>query len=61
MSAYTRKTRDTWEIWVRYGMDWEHETTELSLADARAQLRCYRANVSHPVKLIKRRERIVTP
>lgn len=42
---YKRKTIDEWHILVWYGSHgWEHETTETSWKDARAQLKCYREN-----------------
>lgn len=57
--SYTRKTRDVWHILINYGQGWEHETTELSRADAKAQLRCYRDNCpQYPAKSKKTRERI---
>lgn len=60
MSTYKRKTRDVWHIEVHYGAHgWEHEVTEISWADARAQLRTYRENCpQYPVRARKRRERI---
>lgn len=54
-----RKTRDVWYLLVNYGSGWEHECTELSWSDAKAQAKCYRENTSYPVKLEKHRERIV--
>lgn len=57
--SYQRKTRDEWHIFVDYWQGWEHELTEDSREDARAQLKCYRANApQYPVKAIKRRVRI---
>lgn len=56
--AYTRKTRDVWEIQVNYGYGWECETAETSAADAKAQAKCYRENVHFPVRIVKRREPI---
>lgn len=54
-----RKTRDTWQLWIDYGNGWEHEITESSLADVRAQRKCYRENCpQYPTKIVKRRERI---
>lgn len=60
MSKYKRKTTDEWHILVWYGSHgWEHETTETSWKDARAQLKCYRENCpQYPVKLIKRRVKV---
>jgi hypothetical protein len=42
--AYQRKTRDEIRLYVNYGGGWEHETTEDSWKEARAQLKCYREN-----------------
>ena len=58
MSERKRMTQDVWHIYVNYGHGWEHELTEATWADARAQLATYRANCSWPVKACKRRERI---
>jgi hypothetical protein len=60
--AYKRKTKDVWYILVNYGYGhgWEHECTEESWADAKAQLKCYRENCpQYPVRARKARERIV--
>lgn len=54
-----RKTRDAWHLMIDYGQGWEHETTEHSLADARARLREYRENCpQYPARLKRARERI---
>ncbi len=54
-----RKTRDTWELHVNYGRGWEHEITEFTRHEARAQLRAYRENCpQYPARLVTRRERI---
>ena len=60
MSNYKRKTTDEWQIHVCYGSHgWEHETTEESWKDARAQVKCYRENApQYPVKVIKRRVKV---
>ncbi len=56
---YKRKTRDVWHFLVHYGSGWEHETTEPTLAAARAQRKCYRENCpEYPTRIVKRRERI---
>jgi hypothetical protein len=57
--TYARKTRDVWHVEIDYGRGWEHELTESSHADARAQARCYRENVpEYPLRIRRRRERI---
>lgn len=57
--AYTRKTRDEWHILANYGQGWEHELTEGTWKDAKAQLKCYRENApQYPVKAVKRRARL---
>ena len=42
--AYTRKTRDEWQMWPNYGYGWEHEISEDSWRELRDQLKVYRAN-----------------
>jgi hypothetical protein len=57
--AYQRKTKDVWHIEVNYGGGWEHELTEDSWLEAKAQLKCYRENCpQYPVRARRRRERI---
>jgi hypothetical protein len=64
--AYTRKTRDEWEIEQQTGSadhrgGWEVVTTESTRRDARRCLREYRANQPElAVRSIKRRVRITT-
>ncbi len=59
--GYQRKTRDVWYLLVDYGQGFEHETTEPTYADARAQLRCYRVNCpQYPARLKRARERIAS-
>lgn len=57
-TAYKRKTRDYWEIQGNSGHGWETECNEETWEDAHAQLKVYRANVTYPVRTVKRRERI---
>tara|TARA_R110000868_G_scaffold86426_4_gene242392 strand:- start:371 stop:571 length:201 start_codon:yes stop_codon:yes gene_type:complete len=53
-----RKTIDVWRILVNYGQGWEHETTELSFREARANARAYReAAPQYPVRLRSGRDR----
>jgi hypothetical protein len=61
VSGYQRKTRDEWEIQSNHGYGWDLECTEETLSDAREQLRTYRANVSVPVRMVKRRVRLEVP
>ena len=42
--AYTRKTRDEWQMWSNYGYGWECEISEDTYKSAREQMKCYRAN-----------------
>lgn len=44
-----------WAIEVDYGYGWEWDTTEDTYSDAVAQIRCYRENVSYPVRMRRRR------
>ena len=56
---YRRKTRDTWQLHVNYGLGWEHEITEDTYREAREARREYRENCpQYPVKLVRKRERI---
>ncbi len=54
---YTRKTADEWEIQGNYGHGWECVTTEETWKDAKAQVKCYRANESAPFRVVKKRVR----
>lgn len=56
--AYKRKTIDTWEVQGNCGYGWECETTESTRKAALAQLKCYRENVSYPVRIKLVRERL---
>lgn len=51
--AYVRKTYDEWRIESNCGYGWDLECIEGSRADAVAQLKCYRENVSYPVRIRK--------
>jgi hypothetical protein len=55
---YVRKTADEYQIQGNYGYGWETETTEETLKDAKAQLKCYRENVNYPVRIKKVRVKI---
>lgn len=54
----TRKTRDEYHIQGNNGYGWETECSEDSWSAAKAMLRCYRENVSYPMRVVKRRVRI---
>ena len=53
-----RKTYDEWEIQGNHGYGWECETTEDTLKDAKIQAKCYRDNVSYPIRIVKKRIKI---
>ena len=58
---YQRKTKDIWELYVKYDKanGWEHEVTENSFLAARRRLREYRQECpQYPSKIIKKRERV---
>jgi hypothetical protein len=62
--AYTRKTRDEYQLWSHYGHGgaWSHELSEDSWQAIRAQLKCYRENCPEGRYLIKvKRVPIVAP
>jgi len=58
--AYTRKTRDRWDIETNYGYGWEVECSEYTWAEAKAQAKCYRENSygRFAVRVKKHREAI---
>lgn len=56
--VYQRKTRDRWDIEGNCGYGWDVECSEYTRKEAIAQLQCYRENVSYPVRIVKRREKI---
>lgn len=54
--AYKRKTEDEFEIQGFYKHGWECVTTEVTRREARAQLKCYRANEPGvPFRLVSKR------
>lgn len=59
--AYKRKTVDVWHLLTNYGQGWEHECTELTREDARAQRQCYRDNVPGVRVRLKLAREPVTP
>jgi hypothetical protein len=58
--AYTRKTRDTYELQGNYGHGdgWECLTAEDSRAEIRQRLKEYRENEGGNYRIVKKRERI---
>ena len=54
---YKRKTTDEYEIQGYYSStgEWETETCEETLKEAKAQAKCYRANVNYPIRIVKKR------
>jgi hypothetical protein len=58
VAMYQRKTKDEYQIQVRYGerYGWEHETTESTWKEAKEQRRVYRENApQYPVRIVKKR------
>ena len=53
--AYIRKTQDEFEIQGKCGRSWECETTEPTFKEAKSQAKCYRQNVSYPIRVVKKR------
>lgn len=60
LKKYKRKTEDEFLIQCLYPSGWETECTEENALDAAVQAKCYRENVTTPVRVIKRRVK-VTP
>lgn len=56
--AYTRKTKDIYNIVTNYGYGWEVECTEETYKEAKQRLKEYRENTTAQVKLEKKRERL---
>ncbi len=57
--AYKRKTKDTWQIHVNYGLGFEHELTETTRKEAIARRREYVENCpQYDVRVIMKREAI---
>lgn len=58
--AYTRKTRDRWDILTNYGYGWEVENSEYTREDAKRSYREYRENACgrYSTRLEKHREPI---
>lgn len=56
--AYTRKTRDRWDIMTNYGYGWECECSETNYKDAKTNAALYRLNTNADVRIEKHRESI---
>lgn len=56
--AYTRKTRDRWDIVTNYGYGWEAECSEYSYKEAKQTAKEYRENTKAQVRIEKHREKI---
>lgn len=56
--AYTRKTRDRWDIVTNYGYGWGVECSEYSYKEAKQTAREYRENTKAQVLIEKHREAI---
>lgn len=54
--AYTRKTRDRWDIMTNYGYGWDCECSEYTWPEARRTAREYRENTTASVRVEKHRE-----
>ena len=57
--TYTRKTTDEYRLMVNYGQGWEHEITEESYKEAKIRKKEYDDNCNYPVKIVKKRIKIV--
>lgn len=53
--AYTRKTKDIYNIVTNYGYGWEVECTEETYKEAIQRFKEYRENTTAQVKLEKKR------
>ena len=56
--AYTRKTRDRWDIMTNYGYGWDCECSEYTWPEARRTASEYRENTTEYVRVEKHREPI---
>lgn len=57
--AYTRKTRDEYELQANYGQGFECVTTEDTLREAKAQKKAYLQNQPGiPYRIVKKRVKI---
>jgi hypothetical protein len=55
-----RKTIDTWELHVNYGLGhgWECECVEFSRADMRVTRDAYRGDCMFPIRVVRKRMKI---
>ena len=59
--SYVRKTKDIFQLWVKYGdtYGWEHELDEYTWAEITTRKREYQENCpQYPVKIVRKREPI---
>lgn len=56
--AYTRKTRDYWELQGNYGCGWECLTAEDTREAIKQRLKEYRDNEGWNYRIVKKRERL---
>lgn len=56
--AYTRKTRDRYDIMTNYGYGWEAECSEYTWKEAKQTAREYRENTNALVRIEKHREKL---
>jgi hypothetical protein len=56
--AYTRKTRDRYDIMTDYGYGWEAECSEYTWKEAKQTAREYRENTNALVRIEKHREKL---
>lgn len=58
--AYTRKTRDRWDIQTKWDGMWDTECSEYSWAEAKATYRDYQKNWhgEEDLRIVKKREKI---
>lgn len=54
------KTEIVYVIQGNNGYGWEDETQESTWKEAKEQLRCYRSNVTYPIRYVRRRVDRVT-
>lgn len=58
MGKYIRKTKDEYQIQGNCGYGWDVETYEETYKEAKDQAKCYRDNVSYPIRIVKKRVKI---
>lgn len=55
---YKRKTQDIFEVQAFYSGEWFVEVWEYTKREAFAQLKNYKQNTNHPLRIVKKRELI---